>query len=214
MAYVHESEVIVKTALPDPVPESTRTRSESPAGDDMAVEKSPSPELEEVVSPRKRLSPASAVGFDKSVPDGLKALPKAVKTAHPLSREVEPEDSDDSDTGVPPPPTRSAAPATYVCGYALGRAGTICETRLSSQEERVTHQRFVHGVRASSSHKDKFLQEAKIKMQKQMEQERINKKMGQKGKKKLDSGVSGMSLHARKAATGKALASASGHRRS
>jgi hypothetical protein len=86
----------------------------------------------------------------------------------------------------------AAASASYVCGYQDHRTGAMCETRLPTREERETHQRFVHGVKNSGTLKAKMLQEAQLKLKKQQEQERINKKLqGQKGKKKVHAADAG-----------------------
>lgn len=180
MAYLHESEVVVVTQEPD---ETETSSLDTHDEDETATPKEPSPELEEIVTRRKTLpKPSHTTKPVKPV--------QTSKGPHPLSREVQDEPAVSSErlpsSSLSPPP-----PATYVCGHSDTRTGIICETRLGSREERETHQRFVHGVKASSSQHARFLAEAQAKVKKQMEQERVNKKIsGQTRKQQLPSSTS------------------------
>ena len=151
--------------------------------EDDITHKEPSPELEEVALPRK-------VGS---------AIKARTNGTHPLSKQIfhdDVVDSSDEETTA----TSVAAPATYVCGYSDTRTGIICETRLSSREERETHQRFAHSVTNSKfSAQSRFTQEATMKMKRQLEQERVNKKIQGKKPRKRESDGHGVSMLARKA---------------
>lgn len=180
MAYLHESAkmVLVQPPQSDEIPSDIQVSGNE---DDMPS-KEPSPELEEIVSPRK---------------PGVKANGMS-KKAHPLAKQIFHDDIvDSSDEEEEVAPVKVVTPApSYVCGYADSRTGIICETRLASREERETHRRFVHSVRNNEfSAQSRFAQEAKQKMKKQLEQERVDKKLqGKKRKSKGDSDGDGVSI--------------------
>lgn len=175
--------VLVQPEPSTDVPAPSNIVEEHEEDDDDTAQKEPSPELEEVALPRK---PGSAV---KARTNGT----------HPLAKQIFHDDIVDS-SDEDAPSTSAATSATYVCGYSDTRTGIICETRLSTREERETHQRFVHSVKNSKfDAKSRFTQEATMKMKKQLEQERVNKKVQGKKPRKRESDGHGVSMLARKA---------------
>lgn len=166
--------------------------------------KLPSPELEDFIPRRKSPSKpnGTAVPVQKVAP---------AKAPHPLSKEVEiPVEAESKRRPSPSlSPSLPPAPPTYVCGYSDTRTGIICETHLPTRQEREVHQRFAHGVKVTTSQRARFLAEAKLKVKKQMEQERVNRKMsGKTGKKKLVSNASELAPTASKNVTIKAIKAA------
>lgn len=210
---MHESEVVVRKPVPEPLPANALGLSDAVEEDERAsFDKEPSPELEEIVSQRKTLSSSnggikpsgngsikpSSNGGVKPISNGIvKAPSNSAKPTHPLAKQIFHQDivdSSDEEEETAAATKAAQVPASYVCGYSDTRTGILCESRFTSRDERETHQRFVHGVKNNTySAQSRFSQEAKLKVKKDLEQARVNKKIqGKRGKKTLASDGHGM----------------------